>query len=64
MWSFPLLKKKEQHGLPNGLITLKGGKLKEEIELLPKGTYTQLYPLTKYFKDPYYEEKYVVYVQA
>jgi 16S rRNA (guanine527-N7)-methyltransferase len=64
MWSFPLLKKKEQHGLPNGLITLKGGKLKEEIELLPKGTYTQLYPLTKYFKDPYYEEKYAVYVQA
>ncbi|HOY20294.1 MAG TPA: 16S rRNA (guanine(527)-N(7))-methyltransferase RsmG [Haliscomenobacter sp.] len=63
-WSWPLIKRKQQHALPNGLITLKGGDLKEEIAALPKGTYVDKIPLSRFFKDPFYEEKYAVYVQA
>jgi 16S rRNA (guanine527-N7)-methyltransferase len=63
LWSIPLIKKTDQHAMPNGLITLKGGNLKEEIKLLPKGTYVQQFPLSNYFNDPYYEEKFAVYVQ-
>jgi 16S rRNA (guanine527-N7)-methyltransferase len=64
LWSQPLLAKKHQHGLPNGLITLKGGNLKEELAALPRGSYVEKYPLSKYFKDPYYEEKFAIYVQG
>jgi len=63
-WSWPLIKNKQQHALPNGLITLKGGNLKEEISALPRGTYVDKIPLSRFFKDPFYEEKYAVYVQA
>ncbi len=64
LWSQPLLAKKHQHGLPNGLITLKGGNLKEELAALPRGSYVEKYPLSKYFKDPYYQEKFAIYVQG
>jgi 16S rRNA (guanine527-N7)-methyltransferase len=63
-WTWPLLKHKQQHALPNGLITLKGGNLREEIAALPRGTFVDKIPLSRFFKDPYYEEKYVVYVQG
>lgn len=62
-WSSRLLKSKEQHALPNGLITLKGGRLEEEIESLGTHAYAEMYPLTDFFDESYFEEKYVVYVQ-
>lgn len=63
-WSLRLIKNKQQHAIPNGLIALKGGNVKQEIKALPRGSYTELYPLSDFFKEPYYEEKYAVYVQA
>lgn len=63
-WSMPLLKTKHRHGLPNGLLTLKGGNIKAEAKLLPKGAYTERFALSDFFDDPYFEEKYVVYVQG
>lgn len=63
-WSAPLIKTKHQHALPNGLITLKGGNLKEEIAAMPRGSFVNKIPLSNFFKDPFYEEKYAVYVQA
>lgn len=63
-WTRMLLKEKEIHGLPNGLITLKGGSLQEEIEALPGNDFVDLYPITDFFDMPYYEEKYIVYVQG
>lgn len=64
-WSFRLIDiHNQRHALPNGLLTLKGGNLKAEINLLPRDSYVELFPLSKYFEDPYYEEKYIVYVQA
>ncbi|MDX1940050.1 MAG: 16S rRNA (guanine(527)-N(7))-methyltransferase RsmG [Saprospiraceae bacterium] len=64
-WSFRLIKQKDQqHILPNGLITLKGGDIDAEIKELPKGFYTEVYPLSDFFEEEYYQEKYAVYVQA
>lgn len=63
-WSSRLIKNKEQHVLPNGLIALKGGSLWEEIKTLPRDSYTEEYPITDFFTEEYFQEKFVVYVQA
>lgn len=63
-WALPLLKSRQKHALPNGLITLKGGDLKAEIKALPRGSYTELFPLSAFFEETYFLEKYAVYVQA
>lgn len=62
-WTSRLIKNQQVHSLPNGLITLKGGAIKEEIKELPKGEYTEVYPLSNFFEEAYYEEKVAVYVQ-
>lgn len=62
-WSFRLIKEKQQHGLPNGLLALKGGSMQEEIKALGRGAYTEVFPLTDFFDIPYFLEKSVVYVQ-
>lgn len=48
---------------PNGLIALKGP-VRDEIKLIPKFEYTEIIHLYKYFKEEFFEEKYLVYVQA
>ncbi|MCB0570224.1 MAG: 16S rRNA (guanine(527)-N(7))-methyltransferase RsmG [Phaeodactylibacter sp.] len=63
-WSFPLIKQKQQHALPNGLLALKGGDVKSEIKALPRGSYTETHPLSKFFSEEYYLEKYAIYTQA
>lgn len=62
-WSFRLIKEKQLHSLPNGLLALKGGQINDEIKSLGRGAYTETFPLSDFFQFPYYEEKYVVYVQ-
>ncbi|MBK8554262.1 MAG: 16S rRNA (guanine(527)-N(7))-methyltransferase RsmG [Lewinellaceae bacterium] len=66
VWSQRVLKKKHQHAYPNGVIALKGGNLQQEIKLLPgKGKdYTEVFPIADFFKEPFFEEKSVVYVQG
>lgn len=63
-WSFRLLKNKQQHAIPNGLITLKGGNIQEEISELTQKEYIEIYPISKYFEGAFFEEKCVVYVQG
>jgi len=63
-WSFKLLKKKQRHAIPNGLITLKGGNIKAEIKALPRKEYSEIYPISRYFDGSFFEEKAVVYVQG
>lgn len=63
-WSFRLISQKQMHGVPNGLITLKGGNIREEIKALPRKEYVEVYPLYKFFEEEYFEEKVLVYVQA
>jgi 16S rRNA (guanine527-N7)-methyltransferase len=62
-WTQHLLVSDNQNALPNGIITLKGGNPKAEQKLLEKFEYSEIYPLRKYFKSEYYEEKYLMYVQ-
>jgi 16S rRNA (guanine527-N7)-methyltransferase len=59
-----LFKTKESHSLPNGLIALKGGKLQTEIKALPKGEYVETYPISDFFEEEYFQEKYMVYLQG
>jgi 16S rRNA (guanine527-N7)-methyltransferase len=65
-WSQKLLKKKHFHAYPNGIIALKGGNLRGEILELPgKGLdYTEIFPISKFFNEPFFEEKCIVYVQG
>lgn len=50
--------------LPNGLIALKGGStVFQEKRAMPKGIYAEVFPLKNYFDEPWFEEKYIVYVQ-
>ncbi len=66
LWSQPLLKKKHIHAYPNGIVALKGGDLKAEIRALPGkgGDYSEVFPIRSFFKEPFFDEKMVVYVQG
>lgn len=65
-WSQKFLKKKHVHVLPNGLLALKGGDLHKEILILPgKGKeYTEVYPIRNFFREAFFDEKSIVYVQG
>jgi len=62
-WSQHLLKRKERHALPNGLLVLKGGDIDSEIKELPAGNYVEVYPINDFFAEAEFEDKYVIYVQ-
>lgn len=64
MWCQKLFKEEGIHAIPNGIIALKGGDVDKEIKSLPKGEYAEAYPVSKYFKGEFFEEKYVLYLQA
>lgn len=65
-WSQRLLKRKHQHAYPNGIIALKGGNIQSEIDALPGDgrTYTEIFPISTWFSEPFFEEKWVVYMQG
>jgi len=63
-WTQRLYSKTHIHAMPNGMIALKGGNIKAEVKALPKGEYTEIYPLPKMYKEDFFEEKYVVYLQG
>ncbi|MGZ8543923.1 MAG: 16S rRNA (guanine(527)-N(7))-methyltransferase RsmG, partial [Flavisolibacter sp.] len=64
-WSTPLLKnsKFESNGVvyKSGLICLKGGDLAQEIS--ESGTRPKMVEIAGLFKEPYFEEKYLLYVE-
>ncbi|MEZ5047601.1 MAG: 16S rRNA (guanine(527)-N(7))-methyltransferase RsmG [Chitinophagaceae bacterium] len=59
-WANPFLKKGVQGEYKNGLICLKGGDLHEEISL--SNTRPSLWAIKDLFEEPYFNEKYIVYV--
>ncbi len=63
-WCRKLISKSHKHPMPNGLIALKGGDLAEEIAALGKGDYVEEHKASKYFAEPFFEEKSVIYVQG
>jgi 16S rRNA (guanine527-N7)-methyltransferase len=62
-WAAPKINTKHQNALPNGLLALKGGNVKLECRSLPKGVHYEIIPVTDFFKHPWFEEKFIVYVQ-
>lgn len=51
----------QRNALPNGLICLKGGDLKEEIKQVRSQFIVEEYNIANDFKDPFFETKKVVY---
>lgn len=60
-WSERLIHRKQKNATPNGLIALKGGSFKQEKKDIKK--YMEHNPLQTYFKEEFFETKYLVYVQ-
>lgn len=59
-WCRPKISGNDRNALPNGLICLKGGDLREEIK--PVLDPVEIYPLTEYFSGEFFQEKKLVYV--
>ncbi|MDR2282334.1 MAG: 16S rRNA (guanine(527)-N(7))-methyltransferase RsmG [Sphingobacterium sp.] len=59
-WIRNKFEKKDKNGIPNGILYLKGGDLKEEIK--ESKLKAELHPLTSYFDEDFFDTKYVVYV--
>ncbi len=63
-WSHRLIKNKHINALPNGILALKGGNIREEVKALGKGQYVEITNISKFFEEAYFEEKVVAYVQG
>lgn len=63
-WSQKRVLKQGVHGIPNGIIALKGGNLDEELKAVAKRTYVDKVSIGKFINHPYFETKYIVYVQV
>lgn len=63
-WSQKLILKKGSHALPNGIIALKGGDLKDELAMVKKDTYLEKVSIQEFVDHSYFENKYIVYVQV
>ena len=59
-WIKGKFKKQSNHAIPNGILYLKGGDLAEEIS--ESRLKAELYPLSAYFEEEFFETKYVVYI--
>lgn len=59
-WCNGKLKTQQRNAIPNGLICLKGGDLKEELKSVRRQA--QVYDLTTYFNESFFETKKLVYV--
>ena len=55
------IKKEQRNALPNGLLSLKGGELQNELVTVKKTSI--VFDLKDYFKEDYFDTKKVVYVQ-
>ena len=60
-WVRNKIRKKSFNKLENGILYLKGGNLKNEMVAV--GRPVRLYPVSGIFPEPYFDEKYIVYMQ-
>lgn len=59
-WVRNKIEKKDKNGLPNGILYLKGGDLKEEIK--EARVRAELHSLSTYFEEDFFETKQLVYI--
>ncbi len=62
-WTRRLIDAKNRNSLPNGLLLLKGGNLKQELAAIGQSAYYDLCPLSKFYSEDYFKEKFIVYIQ-
>lgn len=62
-WCRPLISSRQRNPYPNGLWVLKGGDVRKELKTLSRGAYYELFPLSDWFAEPWYEGKFLIYVQ-
>ena len=60
-WTRGLIEQGHHQTMPNGLISLKGGDL--ENELAAFGKRIELYPLSNWFQEPFFSTKMIVYLK-
>lgn len=60
-WVRKSIKKKQRNALPNGILYLKGGDLKEEMKEVRN--HYEIFEISNWFKEDFFETKKVVYVQ-
>lgn len=58
-WIKGRIKKNSEHSIKNGVLYLKGGDLEEELKNYKT---VQIYSLTDYYEDPFFETKKLVYL--
>jgi 16S rRNA (guanine527-N7)-methyltransferase len=58
-WTRGKFSKENRHSLPNGILYLKGGDLREELKPFRKA---RIYSLSDYFEEDFFETKKVVYL--
>jgi 16S rRNA (guanine527-N7)-methyltransferase len=63
VWGQKLFLKTEKNAIPNGYILLKGGDIKKELKDARVQAIADVEELKNYFKEPWFEEKKLVYVQ-
>lgn len=59
-WARHLISQDSKNDLPNGLLLLKGGDLRQELRPVHRVSYT--FPICDYFEEPFFETKSVVYI--
>ena len=59
-WAANQVSRKQQNAIPNGIICLKGGDLKDEIA--PFKNRTEVVALSTYFDEPFFETKKLVFL--
>lgn len=60
-WTHKLIRPGHSGSMPNGLISLKGGDLKEELKGFQNRV--KLFPLTEYFEESFFYTKMIVYLK-
>lgn len=61
-WSHKSISKTSKHTLPNGIISLKGGDLKEELEGFKK--HVRIFELSEFFEEEFFQTKKILYVKV
>ena len=60
-WTDPLIRSGHSSNLPNGLISLKGGDLHEELQ--PFSDRIEIFPISQWFSEPFFSSKMIVYLK-
>jgi 16S rRNA (guanine527-N7)-methyltransferase len=60
-WTDPLIRAGHGSNLPNGMISLKGGSLEQELQ--PFRDRIDIFPISRWFKEPFFSSKMIVYLK-